>query len=205
MGRPTPSGSSSATTAPARRGAGSPGWEGKTGKDEVSGRAYASTLNSRKRHAEKWRESSRHRKHHRAPADFRRGARRCVAESVLGAPVSATPSGTGIASRLGVIRRRRAERLAYLASALALASAALSVFWTLGGTFLLDTVGGSIETLARARSPAALVLGTATSLVKVATALLALALVRPWDVAPEIGSCCWRTRWSARCSSPGVL
>jgi hypothetical protein len=39
------------------------------------------------------------------------------------------------------------RRLAYLASALAIASAAVSVFWTFGGTWLLDTVGGSIEKL----------------------------------------------------------
>lgn len=74
----------------------------------------------------------------------------------------------------------RARRLAYLASALAIASAAASVFWTLGGTWLLDTVGGSIEELARTRSPSALALGTAASLAKVGAALLALALVRPW-------------------------
>jgi hypothetical protein len=70
--------------------------------------------------------------------------------------------------------------LAYAASALAIASAGLSVFWTLGGTLLLDTVGGSIEELARTRSPAALALGTATSLAKIGAAVLALALVRPW-------------------------
>lgn len=72
------------------------------------------------------------------------------------------------------------RRLAYLASALAIASAAVSVFWTVGGTWLLDTVGGSIEKLARTRSPSALALGTATSLAKIGAGLLVLALVRPW-------------------------
>ena len=33
-------------------------------------------------------------------------------------------------------------RWAYLAAALALASAAFSLYWLLGGTALLDTVGG---------------------------------------------------------------
>jgi hypothetical protein len=72
------------------------------------------------------------------------------------------------------------RRLAYLASALAIASASLSVFWTFGGTWLLDTVGGAIEKLARTRSPSALALGTATALAKIGAGLLALALVRPW-------------------------
>jgi hypothetical protein len=72
------------------------------------------------------------------------------------------------------------RRVAYLASALAIASAAVSVFWTFGGTWLLDTVGGSIEKLARTRSPSAVALGTATSLAKIGAGLLALALVRPW-------------------------
>lgn len=56
----------------------------------------------------------------------------------------------------------------------------MSVFWTVGGTWLLDTVGGSIEKLARTRSPSALALGTAISLAKIGAALLALALIRPW-------------------------
>jgi hypothetical protein len=68
---------------------------------------------------------------------------------------------------------------AYRASALALASAALSVYWTAGGTFLLDTVGGSIEDTGRAHSSAAILLGTMTALAKLGAALLALALVRP--------------------------
>ena len=72
------------------------------------------------------------------------------------------------------------RRVAYLASALAIASAAVSVFWTFGGTWLLDTIGGSIEKLARTRSRSAVALGTSTSLAKIGAGLLALALVRPW-------------------------
>jgi hypothetical protein len=74
----------------------------------------------------------------------------------------------------------RSRWFAYLAAALAFSSAAVSVFWTLGGTFLLDTVGGSIESLARSRSPGALTLGAAASLVKIGAGMLALALVHPW-------------------------
>ncbi|HJS96967.1 MAG TPA: DUF3995 domain-containing protein [Solirubrobacteraceae bacterium] len=74
----------------------------------------------------------------------------------------------------------RLRQFAYVAAAMAIASAVPSVFWTLGGTLLLDTVGGSIERLARARSVSALVLGATTSLAKLGAALLALSLVRPW-------------------------
>jgi hypothetical protein len=65
---------------------------------------------------------------------------------------------------------------------LAFASAAISLFWTLGGTFLLDTVGGAIEEFARERSATALAVGTATTLIKVGVGVLALALVQPWGV-----------------------
>jgi Protein of unknown function (DUF3995) len=64
------------------------------------------------------------------------------------------------------------------AAALAFASAAVSAYWTLGGTFLLDTVGGAIEDLARERSVGSIALGTATVLLKVAAGALALALLR---------------------------
>jgi Protein of unknown function (DUF3995) len=56
----------------------------------------------------------------------------------------------------------------------------VSVYWTLGRTALLDTLGGKFERLARDRSAAALALGIVVILVKVAGGLLALALVRPW-------------------------
>jgi hypothetical protein len=46
------------------------------------------------------------------------------------------------------------RRPAYAAAGLAFASAAVSLFWTLGGTLLLDTVRGAIEDLARDRSAA---------------------------------------------------
>jgi hypothetical protein len=74
------------------------------------------------------------------------------------------------------------RRAAYVAVALAFASAAVSLFWTLGGTCLLDTLGGSIERLARSRSIGALLLGAAATLVKALAGFLALALVRPWGL-----------------------
>jgi Protein of unknown function (DUF3995) len=72
---------------------------------------------------------------------------------------------------------------AYAAAVLAFASAAVSVYWTLGGTALLDALGGTFERLARDRSAAALVVGIMVILVKVAGGLLALALVRPWGAS----------------------
>lgn len=71
-------------------------------------------------------------------------------------------------------------RPAYAAAVLALASAAVSLYWTLGGTRLLDTVGGSLEDLARERSGGALARGILVVLLKVVVGSLALALVRPW-------------------------
>jgi hypothetical protein len=72
---------------------------------------------------------------------------------------------------------RRARWAARLAAGLAFASAAVSLYWAVGGTLLLDTVGGAIEDLARDRSLWAVAVGTATVLLKVAAGILALALV----------------------------
>jgi len=67
---------------------------------------------------------------------------------------------------------------AWVAAGLAFASAAVSAYWTLGGGFLLDTVGGAIEDLARDRSAGALALGATTVLLKVLAGALAIALAR---------------------------
>jgi len=69
---------------------------------------------------------------------------------------------------------------AYAACALALLSAVPSFYWALGGTAGLDTVGGTLKELARARDPRGVALGVAAGLLKVAGGLLALALARPW-------------------------
>lgn len=80
-----------------------------------------------------------------------------------------------------VPRPRAAARAAYAACALALLSAVPSFYWALGGTAGLNTVGGRIEELARAHDPRAVALGAGAGVLKIAGALLALALVRPWD------------------------
>jgi hypothetical protein len=80
-------------------------------------------------------------------------------------------------------RSRAIAWAAYAACALALLSAVPSFYWALGGTVGLDTVGGAIEELARTRDPAGVALGIGAGVLKVAGALLALALVRPWGRA----------------------
>jgi hypothetical protein len=77
-------------------------------------------------------------------------------------------------------RPPRTTWAAYAACALALLSAIPSFYWAAGGTSGLATVGGAIEELARARDPAGVVLGVGAGVLKVAGAVLALALVRPW-------------------------
>jgi hypothetical protein len=69
---------------------------------------------------------------------------------------------------------------AYAACALALLSAIPSFYWAAGGRIGLATVGGAIEEVARARDPAGVALGIGAGVLKVAGAVLALALVRPW-------------------------
>src|SRR3954453_16614938 len=64
----------------------------------------------------------------------------------------------------------------YGAAFLALASAAVTAYWLLGGTALLDTVGGAIERLARKRSTDALAVASVLVIAKAAAAALALAL-----------------------------
>ena len=77
-------------------------------------------------------------------------------------------------------RPPRTAWAAYAACALALLSAIPSFYWAAGGTIGLDTVGGAIEELARARDPAGVALGIGAGVLKVAGGVLALALVRPW-------------------------
>lgn len=66
---------------------------------------------------------------------------------------------------------------ARVAATLAFASAAVTLFWTLGGTLLLDTVGGAPEDLARRHTVGSVAFGTVVVLVKVTAGLLALALL----------------------------
>lgn len=81
------------------------------------------------------------------------------------------------------MRSRSTAWAAYAACALALLYAVPNFYWALGGTAGLDAVGGAIEELARTRDPVGVALGIGAGVLKVAGALLALALVRPWGRA----------------------
>jgi Protein of unknown function (DUF3995) len=74
---------------------------------------------------------------------------------------------------------RSARAAAYVAAGLAFASAATTAYWLFGGTALLDTLGGSVERLARDRSGAALALTAAVLVIKSSAGLLALLLLNP--------------------------
>ena len=69
----------------------------------------------------------------------------------------------------------------YAACAWALAFAAASFYWGLGGTLGLATLGREIEQLALARDPMTVAIGGwGAGAAKVLAALVALALVQPW-------------------------
>jgi len=69
---------------------------------------------------------------------------------------------------------------AYAACVVAVLSAVVSFYWVLGGTAGIDTLGGSLEELARDGDPVVLWLAGAAGVLKAAGTGLALALVRPW-------------------------
>jgi len=75
---------------------------------------------------------------------------------------------------------------AYAACVVAALYAVVSFYWALGGSAGVDTLGGSLEELARDGDPVVLWLAGTAGLLKVAGAVLALALVRPWgQVVPR--------------------
>lgn len=73
------------------------------------------------------------------------------------------------------------RRLVGVVAVLAFTHAAVTAFWTLGGTLLLDTVGAPFEDLAREHSLSSFALGCAVVLLKATAALLALALLGTGD------------------------
>ena len=75
---------------------------------------------------------------------------------------------------------RPVRAAAYGSCALAWLYALVSAYWTAGGSWLLATVGGQVEDLARRGGTAALLVGVVTVLLKLAGGVLGLALVRPW-------------------------
>ncbi len=90
----------------------------------------------------------------------------------------ATDTGRGVRDSPDPTRSIVYRMAAYSAAGLAFASAAVSIYWTLGGTLLLDTIGGTIEELALERSLPAIFVGTTATLLKVAVGGIAVALAR---------------------------
>lgn len=68
----------------------------------------------------------------------------------------------------------------YAACVWALAFAAVSFYWAVGGTAGSSTIGPALTSLAMTRNPEFMAILWATGALKVAAGLLALALVRPW-------------------------
>ena len=66
-----------------------------------------------------------------------------------------------------------------VAAGLAFASAAVTAYWTVGGTALLDTVGGYAEELARSRTVPAVLVGLLVIVVKSVGGVVALVLAKP--------------------------
>jgi len=76
--------------------------------------------------------------------------------------------------------RPRLTWAGYAAFAWGLLFAGVSFYWGAGGTAGLDTLGGSLVQMARAREPAVIAAVWVTGLLKLAGAMLALALVGAW-------------------------
>jgi hypothetical protein len=56
----------------------------------------------------------------------------------------------------------------------------VSLYWVIGGTALLDTLGGKLEEMARAREPGLIAIVWVTVALKLAASVLGLALVQSW-------------------------
>ena len=83
----------------------------------------------------------------------------------------------------------RADRPGLVAAAVALAlgaaSAAMTAFWALGGTALLDTVGGEIERWGRQRSTGVLITLWVLVAAKLVAAAAPLVLIGAWRGLPS--------------------
>src|SRR5580693_4734594 len=79
------------------------------------------------------------------------------------------------------VRQRRPAakgvRLAQAACGAGLAYAAVSVYWALGGTWLLDTVGGTLEQQVRTGNPGIILAVSTAAVLKVIGAIVPLAAV----------------------------
>ena len=90
------------------------------------------------------------------------------------------------------VRQRRAAarglRLAQAACVAGLAYAAMSVYWAVGGTWLLDTIGGTLEQQGRAGNPGIILAVWAAAVLKIIGAIVPLAAA---GVTPGQATTAW--------------
>jgi hypothetical protein len=89
-------------------------------------------------------------------------------------PGEAEPAGPGVRQRRPAAK---GLRLAQAASGAGLAYAAVSVYWALGGSWLLDTVAGTLEQQGRTGNPGIILAVWAAAVLKVIGAIVPLAAV----------------------------
>jgi hypothetical protein len=119
-----------------------------------------------------------------------------AAMTTIPAGLAATAPRIGRSARHGSARqpngpgrRRGGLKLAQAACMVGLIYAALSVYWGLGGTWLLDTIGGSIERQSRAGNPAVALLAWGAVALKIVAAALPLLALR------RLSSLAWNRTW----------
>jgi hypothetical protein len=89
-------------------------------------------------------------------------------------PGAAEPAGPGAGQRRPAAK---GLRLAQAACGVGSAYAAVSVYWALGGTWLLDTVGGTLEQQGRTGNPGIILAVCTAAVLKVIGAIVPLAAV----------------------------
>src|SRR6266567_6925477 len=92
--------------------------------------------------------------------------------SAPGEAEPAGPAGPAVSQRRAAAR---GSRLAQAACVAGLAYAAISVYWALGGTWLLDTVAGTLEQQGRAGNPGIILAAWAAAVLKIIGAIVPLA------------------------------
>jgi hypothetical protein len=110
-----------------------------------------------------------------------------------GQPRPATTPGEAEPAGPAVRQRRAAaggSRLAQVACVAGLAYAAISVYWAVGGTWLLDTVAGTLEQQGRAGNPGIILAVWAAAVLKIIGAIVPLAAA---GVTPgQAATAAWR-------------
>ncbi|PLW74763.1 DUF3995 domain-containing protein [Streptomyces sp. SCUT-3] len=89
-------------------------------------------------------------------------------------------TGTGATGGTGSGRTGSTAWTGWAAAVVAVAFALVSFYWAAGGTLLLDTLGGTLEEMARERDGGLIAVVWITGAAKAAGGVFALALVQRW-------------------------